>query len=344
MMIKPLLLQAFEGTNKRVPVWFMRQAGRYLPEYRAIKEKYSIEEMFRTPELAAEITCQPVDILGVDAAILFADILTLPAQMGFDISFDNQKGPRIRSRTDQLLDARDVHDFDDLSCVAEAVRLVNGRLPASVPLIGFAGSPFTVLTYLVEGGSSVNFAKTFHFIQQHQASFHRLMDILTRNTVHYLNLQKEAGIKAFQLFDSWAGILRAADFAHWVLPYAQRIFEQVDLPSIYFVRNTNHLLPLMDRSRADFLSVDHTVVLGHHTTIDRTKKGIQGNLFNGLLYADYPVIEKEINDVLAGAQKHDRYIFNLSHGVFPDTDPDKLKFIVEKVHAFDFSRRPSPAF
>jgi len=336
-MTKPLLLQAFEGTNNQVPVWFMRQAGRYLPEYQAVKAKHPIEEMFRTPELAAEITCQPIDILGVDAAILFADILTLPAQMGFDIFFDNKKGPQITNRITQLCDLEGVHDFDDLSHVAKTIRLVNDRLPATIPLIGFAGSPFTVLTYLVEGGSSVNFAKTFRFIQEHPESFHKLMEILTKNTINYLNLQKEAGIKAFQLFDSWGGILRAADFAHLVLPYAQRIFKEIDLPSIYFARNTNHLLPLMDQSHADFLSVDHTVVLGHHTTIEHTKKGIQGNLFNGLLYADDSTLEKEINDVLVGARKHDRYIFNLSHGVFPDVDVNKLKFIVEKVHAFKWN-------
>lgn len=336
VMTKPLLLQAFDGTNSRVPVWFMRQAGRYLPEYQAIKKKYPIEEMFHTPELAAEVTCLPIDILNVDAAILFADILTLPAQMGFDIFFDNQKGPQISNRITQLCDLQNVHDYEDLSYVTRTIQLVNERLPETIPLIGFAGSPFTVLTYLVEGGSSVNFAKTFQFIQQHQESFRRLMEILTENTVNYLNMQKEAGIKTFQLFDSWAGILKAADFAHWVLPYVQRIFERVDLPSIYFVRNSNHLLPLMDQSHADFLSVDHTVVLGHHTTIEHTKKGIQGNLFNGLLYTDDQTLEKEINDVLVGAQKHDRYIFNLSHGVFPDVEVDKLKFIVERVHEFEW--------
>jgi len=331
---KPLLLQAFDGTNNQVPVWFMRQAGRYLPQYQAIKSKHSIEEMFKTPELAAEITCQPIDILGVDAAILFSDILTLPSQMGFDIFFDGNKGPQIRNIITRPADVENVHDLDDLSHVSQTVKLINDRLSETVPLIGFAGGPFTVLTYLVEGGSSANFAKTYNFIQHHQESFHRLMNILTENTIHYLNMQKDAGIKVFQLFDSWAGILRAADFAHLVLPYAQRIFEQVDLPSIYFVRNSNHLLPLMDRLLADFLSVDHTVVLGHHTIIERTKKGIQGNLFNGLLYADDATLEREINDVLIGAQKHDRYIFNLSHGVFPDAEVDKLKFIVEKVHAF----------
>ncbi len=333
-MDQSLFLQAFHGTNTRVPVWFMRQAGRYLPQYQAIKAKYPLDEMFRTPELAAEITCQPIGILGVDAAILFADILTLPSAMGFHITFDTKKGPVIENIIRQDDPCQEIHDFDDLSYVAQTIRLTNERLPKTVPLIGFAGSPFTVFTYLIEGGSSVNFTKTFRFIAAHKVLYHRLMDILTRNTVRYLLLQKEAGIKAFQLFDSWGGILRPADFAHLVLPYVQKIFQEVDLPSIYFLRNSHHLLPLMDQSHADFLSVDHTVVLGHDTTIERTKKGIQGNLFNGLLYADYPELKKEVHDVLVGGQKHGRHIFNLSHGVFPDVEVDKLKFIVDEVHAF----------
>jgi len=334
VMTKPLLLQAFEGTNTKVPVWFMRQAGRYLPEYQAIKKKHSLEEMFYTPELAAEITCQPIDILGVDAAILFADILTLPAHMGFDIKFDNTRGPLI----DNKFNLKNIHDFDDLSYLTKTIELVKKELPEDIPLIGFAGSPFTVLTYLIEGGSSVSYAKTFKFAQCQQETFHQLMKILTKNTIDYLNLQSEAGIQVFQLFDSWAGILRAADYAHWVLPYVREIFEQVDLPSIYYVKNSNHLLPLMDKTRADFLSLCHVVVLGYHTTIERTDKGIQGNLFNGLLYADYPTLEKEIKDVLIGAKKHDRFIFNLSHGVLPDTEVEKLKFVVEKVHAFEWRK------
>jgi uroporphyrinogen decarboxylase len=256
--------------------------------------------------------------------------------MGFDIFFDDKKGPQIANHIVRPSDVESVHDFKDLSHVSKTIQLIIDRLSKDVPLIGFAGGPFTVLTYLIEGGSSVNCAKTHCFIQHHQECFHRLMDLLTGNTIRYLNLQKDAGISVFQLFDSWAGILRAADFARLVLPYARKIFEQVDLPSIYFVRNSNHLLPLMDRSSADFLSVDHTVVLGHHTTIERTKKGIQGNLFNGLLYADQSTLQREINDVLVGARKHDRFIFNLSHGVFQDTEVDKLKFIVEKVHAFEW--------
>lgn len=332
---KPLFLQAFEGTNARVPVWFMRQAGRYLPQYRVLREKYSLEAMFTTPELAAEVTCQPVGILNVDAAILFADILTLPAAMGASVRFDNRQGPVIETITEKKDPADVLHDFEHIPHIEETIRLVCQRLPAGIPLIGFAGGPFTVLTYLIEGGSSVNFAQTFRFLEEHRACSEKLMETLTHNTVRYLNLQKKAGVAAFQLFDSWAGILRPADFARWVLPYVRRIFREVELPSIYFTRNCAHLLALMDQSEADFLSVDHTVVLGHHTIIEKTKKGIQGNLFNGLLYADDVIIEREVRDVLIGGVKHGRYIFNLSHGVFPDVDPDTLKFIVEQVHAFD---------
>jgi uroporphyrinogen decarboxylase len=331
-------MQALDGTNQQVPVWFMRQAGRYLPEYQKIKERHSLDEMFRTPALAAEITCQPVGILGVDAAILFADILTLPAAMGFDITFDNQ-GPRIKNRIDRPSAIEAIHDFEDLAYVRETIHLINDRLSGQVPLIGFAGSPFTVLTYLIEGGSSAHFQRTFHFMRRHEKSFHAWMSLLTKNTVQYLNIQKRAGIQVFQLFDSWAGILPAADFARCVLPYAKEIFQAVGLPSIYFVRKSNHLLPLMDRSGADFLSVDHTVVLGHHWIVEKTDKGIQGNLFNGHLYADYPTLEKEVQDVLVGGQKHRRYIFNLSNGVFPDVEVDKLKFVVEKVHAFEWNKR-----
>ena len=339
-MNESLFLQAFKGTNTQVPVWFMRQAGRYLPEYQALKKKYFLQKMFDTPELAAQITCLPVDILEVDAAILFADILTLPKLMGFDVRFDDRQGPVIGGTIATDVHHRDdIHAADDFSALTKTIHLVNAQLNGRVPLIGFAGSPFTVLTYLIEGGSSVNFTRTFRFINEHPAHFRAWMELLTLNTIRYLNAQKEAGAAAFQLFDSWAGILRPTDFARWVLPFARRIFEEVDLPSIYFVRNCAHLLALMDQSGADFLSVDHTVVLGHHTIIEKTKKGVQGNLFNGLLYADNATLEREVRDVLVGGTKHGLYIFNLSHGVFPDVDPDKLKFIVEQVHAFERKKK-----
>ena len=328
-MPESLFLQAFKGTNKTVPVWFMRQAGRYLPEYRAIKAQYSLEEMFRTPELAAHITCLPVDILSVDAAILFADILTLPSAMGVDITFSNE-GPQIKTPKDLT----QLHDFDDLTHVSKTIQLVNQQLPQNIPLIGFAGGPFTVLTYLIEGGGSANFAKTFELIYSQPQNFHRLLDRLTKNTIVYLNLQKKAGIKVFQIFDTWTGILRTEDYRNWVLPHLQQIFKEVDLPSIYFCRNSSSLLSLINECGSNFISVDHTVDLANLTT----QKGIQGNLFNGLLYADWEILKKEVQDVLIGARHYKKYIFNFSHGVFPDTDLEKLKKITDYVHQFKWKK------
>ena len=330
------LLQAFEGTNKKVPVWFMRQAGRFLPEYQKIRKEHSLEEMFHDPELAAQITCLPVEILKVDAAILFADILTLPAAMGFQIEFTNKNGPVIRNPISRNSDISKVRDVDGLSYVNETIKIVNRKLPKDIPLIGFAGSPFTVLCYLIEGGASVNFNKLFNFIENENAAFHKLAKIITKNTIDYLNLQKEAGIKVFQVFDTWGGILRPTDYAHFVLPYLKEIFSSVELPSIYYLKNCNHLLSLMEHCGADFLSVCHTVVLGHNPILEKTTKGIQGNLFNGLLYSDDKTLGKEINDVLLGAKHYKKYIFNLSHGIFPDVEVEKVKFVVERVHQFNW--------
>jgi len=193
-----------------------------------------------------------------------------------------------------------------------------------------------VLTYLTEGRSSLSLNKTIRFIENDPDRYHQWMDKLTQNTIKYLNCQIQAGADAYQLFDTWAGVLRASDYAHWVLPYVSRIFKEVKAPSIYYVKNCNHLLSLMDKTDADFLSVCHTVILGHHSILEKTKKGLQGNLYNGLLYSDQKTLKREVNDVLIGGRKHPKYIFNLSHGVFPDTEVDTLKRIVDQVHEFQW--------
>jgi uroporphyrinogen decarboxylase len=329
-----LFLEAFKGNNRQIPVWFMRQAGRSLPQYQTIKQKYSLEEMFKTPELAAKITCMPIDILGVDAAILFADILTLPTAMGFKIRFDNKEGPVI----DTNFKLSQIRPFQGLPYLSKTIHLVNQSLPPQIPLIGFAGSPFTVLTYLIEGGSSTHFSKTIKFMQSEPKEFHQLMKLLTENTVSYLKFQKKAGIKAFQLFDTWAGILRKEDYEKYVLRYVQKIFKSVDLPSIYYLKNCSHLMEPMEQSGADFLSVCHTVDLRNQAVLRKTKCGIQGNLYNGLLYADTKVILKETHHVLNAVKQYQRYIFNLSHGIPPDADWRKLKTIVEAVHQFPWDK------
>ncbi|MBI4308845.1 MAG: uroporphyrinogen decarboxylase, partial [Candidatus Omnitrophica bacterium] len=276
-----VLLNAFKGTNKRVPVWFMRQAGRYLPQYRALKARRALNDMFRDPDTAAEITLQPIDILGVDAAIIFADILTLPAAMGFKIDYIDGRGPVVDNPITGPEDIERIHDFDNLDHVAQTIKKVNSRLSPDIPLIGFAGAPYTVLTYLCP--------RTTRLIFAHEQSFHAVMEKLTDNTIACLRLQKKCGIKVFQLFDTWGGSLRSGDYRAFVLPYVQRIFKEVDLPSIYYLKNCAHLFPLMPKSGADFVSVCETV----HLNEIKTARGIQGNLFNGLLYADDRILIKE---------------------------------------------------
>ncbi len=333
-MLESLLLHTFSGKNKTVPVWFMRQAGRFLPEYRKIRERHSLDEMFRDPKIVAEVTCLPVDILKVDAAILFADILTLPMHLGFKITFDLKHGPVIENPFASITDFDHLHNLEDIPHIRKAIALTNQHLAPEIPLIGFAGAPFTVLCYLIEGGSSSNFRKVFKFINENPVGFHKLMKFLTANTITYLNLQKKAGIKVFQLFDSWGGILRSCDYENFILPYVREIFSSVDLPSIYYLKNSFHLLSQMQNSGSDFLSVCETVDLTNPKILSKTKQGVQGNLFQGLLYAKDKVIEMEVLKILKATRRFKKYIFNLSHGIQPDVPVEKVKMIVDLVHGF----------
>ena len=320
-------LLAFEGKNKQVPVWFMRQAGRYLPQYQALKAKTPLRDLFCNPEIAGAITLQPVELLGVDAAILFADIMTMPSGMGFDIDFVDGKGPVISNPIYSVADLKRLGKYSGLEYVTRTIQLINAVIPQSVPLIGFAGSPYTVLTYLCHKQNRLMFADP--------KAFHKFMDLLTDNTIMYLKQQKQAGIKSFQLFDTWAGTLRHEEYKEFVLPYVQRIFKAVDLPSIYYLKNCSHLMDLMDKSGADMLSVCETVDIGKI----KTAKGIQGNFLNSLLYADDKVIVAETRRLLKIAKaKHKKYVFNLNHGVMPDVDPEKLKLIIKEVHEFSWSK------
>ncbi len=312
----------------------MRQAGRYLPAYQDVRKKYSLQEMFGEPEIVAQVTCQPVGYLNVDAAILFADILTLPAAMGFDIRFDNKHGPIIGNPIQAPSDVQKVHDFDRLAHIETAIKLTNQKLPVDVPLIGFAGSPFTLACYLIDGGSSLNFSKTFRFLLQHPDKFHALLKKLTENTVRYFKMQQGAGIKAFQVFDTWGGIMSRQEYLEFGWPYVQEIFKSVNIPSIYYLKNACHLMKEVVRIEADFISVCQTVDFADNGLLKESGKGIQGNLHNVLLYADYDFLEKETLKILEAARSYKKYIFNLSHGVFPDVEPDKLRFISELVHRF----------
>lgn len=332
-------LQAFEGTNTRIPVWFMRQAGRYMPEYQALKKNHSLNALFRDPATASEVTLLPIRLLDVDAAILFADILTLPADMGFDIDFLDGKGPVIGNALRTIKDVARVRDFEDLAYVGETIRLVNKELPAHIPLIGFAGAPFTLATYLIEGGSSVGLKNTIRLMQTEPDTFTELMQVLTRNIIRYIKLQEDAGIKAFQLFDTWAGVLRVEDYRRFVLPYIKDIFDAVSVPSIYFLKNCAHLVEDMTQCGADGLSVCETVDIGRNAVLKASGKCIQGNLYHGLLYADRATLAREVKDLVTKARaNHTRYIFNLSHGILPDISFDNVKFVAELVHEHSWNQ------
>jgi uroporphyrinogen decarboxylase len=336
-MSAQLLVQTFEGTNSHVPVWFMRQAGRFLPEYRKIREKYSLGDMFRHPQIAADVTCLPVDILDVDAAILFADILTLPSGMGFNVGF-GAEGPVIHNPVLSPADIENVHDMEELDYVADILRRVRSTLAPSKSLIGFAGSPFTVLCYLLKPGARMNMPKVLRFAYEHPGAFDALMAKLTRNTIAYLRLQLDAGADAYQLFDSWGGVLREADYRRWILPSVQEIFRQVGGRSIYYVKNSSHLLHPMIESGARFVSLCETVDLAADPRLKNFPIGIQGNLFNGLMYAPSHILLDETRRILDAGRSFKGHIFNLSHGIHPDMDPDQAKRIVDAVHAFDARR------
>ena len=315
------------------PVWFMRQAGRALPEYRAIRRGVSMLESCARPDLVAEITMQPVRRLGVDAAILFSDIVLPLKAVGVGLDIKPGVGPVVdepfRGPGD-LARLRPLEPEEDVPYVAEAVKLLVKEL--DVPLIGFAGAPFTLASYLVEGGPSKTHARTKAFMYADPAGWASLMERLADISLAFLRAQVEAGASAVQLFDSWAGALSAADYEAYVLPASRRIFAGLDgVPRIHFGVGTGELLPSMAAAGADVVGIDFHVPLdeGQRRVGD---KAVQCNLDPAVCLAPWEVVEARTRDVLSRAPSTG-HVFNLGHGVLPETDPDVLKRIVDLVHA-----------
>ncbi len=331
-----LFLRAARGEDTpRAPVWIMRQAGRYLPEYRALKERYSFWEMVRTPELAVEVTLQPVTRFGMDAAILFSDIMTPLPPMGVDIAF--RPGPvfsdPVRSRA--AVEALRVPDQDELApFVAEALRELRRASP--VPVIGFGGAPLTLATYCVQGGGSKDFAEFRGFLRAEPEAAHALLGKLTDVTVRYLRLQVEAGAQALQLFDSWAGLLDERSYREFGLPYAQRVMRELGdsgVARIYLAVDAGHLYPAIAELDTDAVSVDWRRPLSRLRD-DLPGKTLQGNLDPAALLAPADALVAEAQRVLYEGLGGP-HVFNLGHGVFPQTDPDNVARLVDSVHAFD---------
>lgn len=331
-----LLLRTLRGeATSRPPVWMMRQAGRYLPEYMVLREKYGFFERCQTPELACEITLQPVDIIGVDAAILFSDILVVPQAMGLEVQLIESKGPvlpePIKTRSDlQRVRVPDVHET--LQYVFDAIQLIKKELNGRAPLIGFAGAPWTLLCYMVQGKGSKTFdeAKAFCYTQPDLA--HELLQMITDTTIAYLEAQVKAGADTIQLFDSWAGLLSPEDFSNISLPYIKQIVAALkdEVPVIIFAKGAWYALEDMAATGAHGLGIDWCIKPELARKAAGNNITLQGNFDPAKLLSPIPVLKKEVSKML-NAFGNGRYIANLGHGILPNVPVDHARAFVDTV-------------
>jgi uroporphyrinogen decarboxylase len=331
------LVRAARGLPvRRTPVWFMRQAGRSLPEYRALRAGTAMLQACQDPDLITEITLQPVRRHGVDAAILFSDIVLPLVVAGIDIEIKPGVGPVVASPVRSVADVDALPDLEPerLAFLQTAVGSLVSEL-GGTPLIGFAGAPFTLATYLIEGGPSKEHARTKAFMYAEPAAWSRLLDRLAISAATFLRAQVDAGASAVQLFDSWAGVLSAADYAERVLPHSRAVFDGLgarEVPRIHFGVGTGELLPLIGDAGADVVGVDWRVPLDEAARRVGPARSLQGNLDPAVLLADRATVEREVRRVVEQGAAARGHIFNLGHGVLPDTDPGVLTHVVELVH------------
>ncbi|MEW6441061.1 MAG: uroporphyrinogen decarboxylase [bacterium] len=324
----------------RIPVWLMRQAGRYLPEYRKVRERVSFLTLCKTPDLAIEVTLQPVERLGVDAAILFSDILLLLEAMGFGLSFEEDGGPKLDPPVSRCRDVEGLPTPDPeekLGFVLETVRGLRRSLGPETALVGFSGAPFTLATYLIEGGSSREFLKTKCLMYQEPDAFHRLLEHLSRSVRLYAEAQIRAGVQAVQLFDTWAGALSPADYEEYVAPHMEQLFEELGgcgVPTIHFSLGTSTLMENMARLGAQVLSLDWKMELGEARTRLGADRPVQGNLDPLALFKPLEDLRRTVQRMLEQGSSRPGYIFNLGHGIHPRTPVENVVGLVEMVHAF----------
>jgi uroporphyrinogen decarboxylase len=320
------------------PVWFMRQAGRYMPEYRAIRAKYTLLDICSQPELAAEVTLQPIQQLDVDAAIIFADILLPLVPMGMQLEFAAGEGPVLHNplRDRAAIDAlRDIQPDDDLRSTLEAISLVRKELDGRVALIGFAGGPFTLASYAIEGGSSRDYRITKTMMFSEPDTWFALMDKVARMTGAYLRAQVRAGAQCVQLFDSWAGALSPDDYRRYVLPATRQIIEAVKperVPFILFGTNTGAMLDVMTEAGSDVVGADWRIPLDRAWEQIGHDRAVQGNLDPIALFAPLPEVRERVRAILERAAGRPGHIFNLGHGILPQTPVDTVRAVAEMVH------------
>jgi uroporphyrinogen decarboxylase len=320
------------------PVWFMRQAGRYMTEYRALRERHSLLEICRVPELALEVTLQPIRRIEVDAAILFSDLLLPLEPMGLPFDFVKGEGPQIEQPIDSPDDIDKLRVFEPrqaLSHVLEAIRLIQRELKGRVPLIGFAGAPFTLASYAIEGGHSSNFARTKALMYGHPDAWHKLCETFARVVADYLVAQIEAGVDAVQVFDSWVGTLSPADYREFALPHSKRIFDAVGgrVPTIHFGTGTATVLEDLREAGGDVIGVDWRIPIDAAWTRIGYDRAVQGNLDPTLLLGPSHRMFTQTDDILARAGGRPGHIFNLGHGILPTTPVEHVQMLAQYVHS-----------
>ncbi|NVN92601.1 MAG: uroporphyrinogen decarboxylase [Desulfuromonadales bacterium] len=320
----------------RTPVWLMRQAGRYLPEYMAVRSKCTFLELCKTPELAAQVTLQPVDILGVDAAILFSDILTPVEPMGMKLDF--VPGPVFENPVRSMADVEKLRIpcmEQDVPYVLETLRILRRELAKKVPLIGFGGAPFTLACYMVEGKGSKDFAQIKRMMYTAPDVYAALMEKITTMSVEYLNAQIAAGAQVIQIFDTWGGILSPADYRRYVLPYSTRLISalnRIQTPVIHFVKGSGTMLDTVREAGGDVMGLDWHVSLAAARNSLGPAMAVQGNLDPTVLFGTQAIIEREVSRVLEENAGRPGFIFNLGHGILPTVPAENARFMVECVH------------
>jgi uroporphyrinogen decarboxylase len=332
-----LLLDALNCRNRgRAPVWLMRQAGRYMPQYREMRAKHSFLEMCHEPELIAEVTLQPIHAFGMDAAIVFSDILLIPEALDVGLHFDEGRGPVIDrplnggKDLERLPDANMQHS---LSFLSDGIRLLRGQL--DVPLIGFCGAPFTMASYMIEGKTSREFRKTKKWLLSDPHSFHQLLEMLTRHAIESLEMQIAAGVHAVQIFDSWANVLGYSQFRTFSLPYLQKIVDSIKpkAPVIIYSRGSSVFAADLAAISPNAISIDWNADLSGLRPAIPSSVALQGNLDPDILFAPQGVVCKEANLLLDAMDGDPGYIFNLGHGIAPDVDADAVKALIECVQS-----------
>jgi len=338
---KPLFIRACLGEQvERTPIWIMRQAGRYLPAYRATREKVDFQTLYRTPSLAAEVTVQPIEILGFDAAIIFSDILVVPEAMGMELEFNEGSGPRFPKplrNSEEVRDLKIKGAAQRLDYVYEAIRQTKARLAGVAPLIGFCGSPWTLATYMIEGHGSKSFIEVKTLLYRQPDLLHELLGSLTEVLKDYLNLQLEAGADAVQIFDSWGHVLAPDAYEAFSRQYIARLIKGVNRsgkPIIYFNRGRGSGIDRMAVTGAQVLGLDWTIDLEEARVESKDAVALQGNLDPCILFATPEVIRREAHSILKKMRGSAGHIFNLGHGILPETPVESVKALIEAVREF----------